>query len=233
MKCSILAAAAFAAALSFTQGAAALTWNEIDAGDVPVSAEIPLGSPGAALTGITGRLDVVALLDNTFAYQVDLFGIRITDAATFSATATAGSDDTALFLFDMDGFGVYASDDTAGGLNPALTPYSGLSNGLYYLGVAQGGFSARDGLGEDLFVQPAGLTELAYGNPTSGPLDSWLNGFGANADSSLGYTITLTGASVTPVPEPSAALMLALGLGGLVALRRRQRHAARSAHHAG
>lgn len=223
MKCSILAAAAFAAALTFTQGAAALTWNEDDAGDVPVSAELTLGSLGSPLTSITGRLDVVPLLDNSFVYQVDLFGIRITDAANFRATASAGDEDTALFLFDADGFGVYSSEDTVDGLAAALTPYADLTNGFYYLGVAQGGFSARDGLGEDLFVQPASLTELAKGNPASGPLDSWLNGFSANADSSLAYSIALTGASVAAVPEPSAALMLALGLGGLAALRRRQR----------
>lgn len=233
MKCSILAAAALTAALSFTQGAAALTWNEIDAGELPVFAEITLGSPGAALTGITGRLDVVAYLDNSFIYQVDLFGIRISDAATFTATALDGDEDTALFLFDMDGYGVYSSDDSATGLNGALTTYGGLSNGLYYLGVAQGGFSARDGLGEDLFVQPASVTELAYGNPASGPLDSWQYGFKADTEASIGYTITLTGASVAAVPEPSAALMLALGLGGLAALRRRQRHTAHPDHHAG
>lgn len=228
MKCSILAAA-FAAALSFTQGAAALTWNEIDAGDLPVSAEITQGSLGSPLTRITGRLDVVAYLDNSFIYQVDLFGIRITDAAAFSATALAGEEDTALFLFDTDGYGIYSSDDTPGGLGAALTPYGGLGNGLYYLGIAQGGFGARDGLGEDLFVQPASLTELAYGNPASGPLDSWRHAFEANSDSSLGYAITLTGASVAAVPEPSAALMLALGLGGLAALRRCQRPSARRA----
>lgn len=222
MKCSILAAAACAAALSFSQGAAALTWNEIDAGELPSSAEITLGSPGSPLTAITGRLEAVALLDNSFIYQVDLFGIRITDAATFSATALAGQEDTALFLFDTTGYGVYASDDTAAGLGAALTPFSGLANGMYYLGIAQGGYRALDAAGEDLFIPPASFTDLAYGNPASGSLDAWQHTFLSGSEAPLGYRITLTGASVAAVPEPSAALMLALGLGGLAALRRRQ-----------
>ena len=80
----------------------ALAANEVgDAGDLRVTAN-DMGD--SAVTEISGTL-----LD---ASDADLYRICLSDGASFSAT-TVGltAVDTQLFLFDADGYGVYANDD--------------------------------------------------------------------------------------------------------------------------
>ena len=224
MKCSNLAAAAFMAALSFSQGAFALTWNEIDAGDRPGTAEITLGGGLAPLTGINGFLSSTGFLNGSFVYQVDLYAIRITDASNFQVT-TSSQADTALFLFDADGFGVVANDDSTSNLLASFSKGTVQTAGLYYLGIGMGGAEAQDAGGQNLFLS-GGLTDQVAGNPNSGSLASWQPGYFTGSETKYSYSIALTGASVAAVPEPSAALMLGLGLAGIAAFRRTRRQGA-------
>lgn len=104
-------------------------WTEIgDAGDLPGTAQVPIGS--GPLTKIKGKL--------TGSYDADMYKIYIVDPASFSAYAT-GDSDTQLFLFDESGMGIYADDDGGSGLDaylPSGNTYSPTSTGTYYLGIS-------------------------------------------------------------------------------------------------
>src|SRR5262249_26899216 len=117
--------------------AASVTWAEIgDAGQTLATAQLVTGSPSDNLTTLSG--DISSGSDH------DLFLIRITNGATFSAT-TVGQpgtlDDTQLFLFNSAGIGVYANDDDANALGansfrstlPAGGAPTTITPGLYYL----------------------------------------------------------------------------------------------------
>src|SRR5215211_4233216 len=84
-----------------------------DAGDLPLTATEP-GPPGP-LTSIEGNVSSAA--------DADMYKVCLTGGGDFSAT-TVGTNsdfDTQLFLFDSDGRGVYANDDSLG-TNRATLP---------------------------------------------------------------------------------------------------------------
>ncbi|MBD2460961.1 DVUA0089 family protein [Oscillatoria sp. FACHB-1407] len=156
--------------------------------------------------------------------RADLYKIYIAWDELFLAT-TANQKltlypDTQLFLFDENGYGLFANDDTSpddwGRYNPntnrstiRVDPRIGsgvLTAGVYYLGIA--GYDV-DPISEQGYIFPNGRREL-YGpeDAVRSPLTNWQ--IRRNVDSRLlPYTITLKGArfisrvSPTPAPTPT------------------------------
>lgn len=191
--------------------ASALVWTEVGAGNSLATAEVTAGPGLPALDGITGFLASTNFVNVGPVYEIDLFKIRIADSAIFSASVVSPTvADTMLFLFDAQGRGVFANDDFDN-LNPSLPAGITSSNGDYFLGIAMAGTGAVDGMSIDLFT-PDGTPSAA------GPLAGWLVNT-TNDELPYSYSISLVGATVAAVPEPASALLLLLGIGGLVAGR--------------
>ncbi len=162
-------------------------------------------------------------------FQVDLYKIRINNFATFSAKtiSSESTDDTALYLFDSAGFGVYMNDDNATdslSTLPALNAAPGpLSDGIYYLAVALGGFIANDGSSGPVFfdADPTSYSDVLGRTFGSRPLASWAPGFTSLQEPFFAYDILLTGATNGDLPEPgSLALLMAGGIATWLARRR-------------
>ena len=183
----------------------------------------PLPSSAQDLTGfyaneITGSL--------TFPNGVNTFKILIYNPSAFSARTTHLSfavPDTELFLFDANGFGVYANDDMSASNTLSCLP-SSFANprptargdsgpgaaGVYYLAITRSANSA---------LSPAGnifsfLSSTAVAGPDLSigggrPISSWDNAINAGPDFDLiRYDIVLTGTT----PEPASWLLTASGL---------------------
>ena len=197
-----------------------------DAGQTVATAQMTSTGAGS-LTDIFGSL--ASSLD------ADLYLIRITNPATFSATtvnAIGGTLDTQLFLLSAAGAPLFVNDDDAGGLSvlstlPSSSGFGALASGLYILGVAMSGYDPVNINNQLLFA--TGLPTSVRG-AASGLSPAVLGGF---FDSTFGpdlgtYDIQLTGATAaavtTPIPEPSIELMLLAGgaLSAFVARRRRK-----------
>lgn len=223
---------ALASGLTFAGSASALTWFEMSpgAGDTTATAQITVGPGLAALDSIVGSLQTIPFVDLGPQTEVDLYKIYVSDAPNFFArTVSSTPDDTALFLFDDSGRGVYTNDDSISNLLAALPWGVAATNGYYYLAVSLGGFQALDGSGQNMFF-PGGFTDVLPGDPVAGPLASWDATFATAAEGALPYTILLGGASVAMVPEPASALMLLLGLAGLAGVAGRRLPKQRKQH---
>lgn len=217
-KIASLAATALVG-LSLSGAASAIVWNEAPpgAGETIGTAQVTVGTRFSPLTNIRGMLDTLALVNQDPRSEVDVFRISITDFSSFSArTVSSNPDDTALFLFDSAGNGVYTNDDNGTDLLSTLPPGGPSANGLYYIAVALGGFSAWDAMGDNLFL--SGSFTDVLGPSGAGPLASWSTSFPTLSEAGLAYDIELTGA-VAAIPEPTTALLMLLGLGGIVAAR--------------
>jgi hypothetical protein len=222
---------AVAGALALPGGAQAGTvWSEHGpggAGDLLSTAQVTYDSAFNALDAITGSLSSSLGIGGNPVYQVDLYKIRLT-AATFSARTLDADFDTALYLFDAAGHGVYANDDDGASLLSALPAGDAagpLSDGVYYLAVAVGGFIAHDASNLSNFLASLSSTDVVAGDANAGPLAGWTPGFDNFEEAARSYRIALTGATNGELPEPaSLGLALAAGLGALAA--RRQRKAA-------
>lgn len=195
-----------------------------DAGNIPSAAQVTTGI--GALTEIDGTLSPMS------GDGQDMYLIHIDGGGTFSATTVGGvvGFDSELFLFDINGKGVYANDDVVGYDAPATLPaghvLTPVAAGDYYLAITQ------------CCSEPASLTGPIF--PISDTFDnhnSDINGptavggaspvigyFGLYEDIPGGgsYRIFLTGAHVSVVPEPKASTLMLAGLGmmGLFAYRR-------------
>lgn len=192
----------------------AATWVEIGlAGPLPATAQRTVG---------TGSLD--AIFGNLFEIdEVDTYLIRIVDPLNFSAT-TLGAPffipDPKLFLFDVDGFGVYTNDDANGSQSelPANHPLSPTMAGLYYLSIARF---------DNTPLSPAGpVFEEALGvagpDPIGGALrvSAWNGDVTGRPDFDTFYEIDLTGAEFSNIPEPATWLLMSAGIAGLFLKRR-------------
>jgi len=181
------------------------THSEIgDAGDLPLSAQSPLGS--GPLTSITGALGGVN--------DVDMYSICITDPGSFVAATNdfggTGTFDTMLHLFTQSGVGVSHNDDIGISLlsqlnsSPSFAPST---PGIYNLAITsffnfpeEGGFSMTIGLFE--FNQ----LELI------GTVDDWTNGgseFGTYTIALLGVEFCDLAVGGTFLPIDTTALLVA------------------------
>lgn len=203
---------------------AGLVWAEFGAGDTLATAETTYNSAFSALDGIHGNLLATTAVDGAPLYQVDLYKIRIADVATFSARTTGSTAfDSALYLFDENGRGVYMNDDDGVGMLsglPAGDANGPTSPGIYYLAVALTGYLAEDLSGLSLFLS-GDFTDVLGGYPGAEALNGWTAGYPAFSESALSYDIVLTGATNAELPEPaSIALVLTGGLAAGLSRRR-------------
>jgi Bacterial pre-peptidase C-terminal domain len=143
----------------------------------------------------------------TGASDADLYRICLSTGASFSASTVGGtlpaSLDTQLFLFDANGYGIYANDDwpfsSHGSVLPANHRFSPRTDGVYYLGVSQFNRDPQSSLGEifqDTYsstLYPDGVVD-ASGSGSPETLSSW-NGLART------YRVTLTGTAVCPPPD--------------------------------
>lgn len=201
-----------------------LTFENFDAGKLLSNANVTDGL--GALSEITGFLH--------YGYDVDMYKIQITNAASFSATGSANWS-YSLALFAADGTAVaYNGDNADVGIQAQIdsTLVAGAGNGVYYLAVIDNAFDATvhawNAAGGDIFD----LTDLSLQNaPVAGDAvlglqdDFNLPGPWDHTEttstifSSSRYSIALTGAGYA-VPAPSSLALL--GLGGLAVTRRRR-----------
>ena len=208
-------ALAFLSGMSFTSAALAQSWTEVgDAGDLPITAQTPIGS--GALTTINGGL----------AFQnVDMYEIFITGGGTFSAIGVTGGPplflNPQLYLFDSEGRGVYANDDCFGCGSTALLPanhlLTPLTPGRYFLAVSTAHLSPISLSG--LIFPCVGCSPGSVFGPI-GPggaeaVTGW-SGFPFTAGT---YRITLTGARFPPAADSTPPVVIptvsgTLGLDG-------------------
>lgn len=188
-----------------------------DAGGMLANANVTVGM--GPLTTITGQLVTTG--------DADLFAINITDPANFLATVPGGgAGDTNLTLFSSTGVALAFNnnDPVLGGTGSRITNAFVGGAGLYYLAVTRndsfGGFFgiAVDSMFNPIFASSPNNVELApitagtvlFDWPASGGFQLF----------NYSYTVTLAGAEYAQVPAPLSSLIL--GLGGIVAMRRRR-----------
>jgi len=207
-------------------------WDEVgDAGSLPGSAQVVSGT--GPLSTIRGTLSSTAFGGD----QQDMYLIYITAPTMilgggFSATtsqAAGGSTEfqSALWLFDFNGFGLLgttASEQMAsfgGGatMGNASTDGTGIMitvPGLYYLAISIADSVPLDASGNAIFAFGSAAGEVSGPDGPGGlaPIGGWSSGAADGGE----YIIKLTGVSF--VPTPAAAVML-LGMGFRGRRRRR------------
>jgi hypothetical protein len=160
---------------------AAIHGEIADAGQVPATAQVPLGSFGTPLDMILGT--------DGFPGDVDLYKVFILDPAGFSAEVTyfGGTvGDSQLFLFDSGGTLVLSNDDQETSLLSKIEAGSLTGPaGVHYLA-----FSDYDN--DPVVTAGTGLAgwNNDYREPDIGP-----------------YEIRLTGVTFAETPEPSSFLV--------------------------
>lgn len=164
--------------------AIAQTFNESgDAGVlIPGAATVGAG----ALTRINGTLNSVT--------DIDLYAIRITNPAAFSATTVGQTAvDTQLFLFDAAGRGVVGCDDAAAGVfqstigGPLVTV-----PGVYYLLISSFDNDPTSN-GQQMWNDTPYIGQRSPDGPGGGPTGQ-LDGYSLMSGSTGAYGINLTGA---------------------------------------
>ena len=193
---STVCAVITAIALALAPGALAAS-EQGDAGDLPATANDFGDGP---VTTIWGSF--------TDAGDADVYRICLSDGDSFSASTVDGSTrDTQLFLFDSQGYGVYANDDAAGSrgsLLPAHHRFSPSTGGEYFMAISTYNRDPQSSQGE---IFQDNFSQMNYPDAVLDP-----NGFGAaepisgwagRASGGPGtYRITLTGTSACDTTPP-------------------------------
>ncbi len=200
---------ALALLIAIPISAHAAVWNEVgDAGQLLGTSQIVTGA--GPLTNIIGTITPVN--------DVDLYGFSITNAGLFSASLNinGGSTnfDAQLWLFDANGIGVAAIDDSVnmGGDGGTLTSTFVTGTGLHYIGVSSWNNEATSA-GGLIFPDHDGLVLLSNievtntGPGGASPLSGWNN---SGAGGGI-YNIALNASS--PIPEPSTIIIWSLLMG--------------------
>lgn len=198
-------------ALYTTQVAVAATWTEPqDAGDLPGTAQVTLGS---------GPLDAIegSILDEE---DQDMFLVMIEDPQAFSAsTNNPGTNleidnDTQLFLFDADGFGALANDDDPDDFFTFLSaiPVGNFSGpaGTYLLAVSIFDNDPIAAGGEIFPDEPADDVVGSTGPGGANAISAWdVDPFPPDSGP---YRIELTGVTFAPESRGGALWALAASL---------------------
>jgi hypothetical protein len=200
----IRTACAVIAVLSLTFAPGAFAADEIgDAGDLRVTAN-DMGD--SAVTQINGSF--------TGATDSDVYRLCLSDGASFSASSVGQTFppnlDTQLFLFDSQGYGIYANDDAAGGIRgstlPAQHRFSPSAGGEYFLAISQYNRDPQSSQGEifqDNFshwLYPDGVLP-ANGFGGGETLSGW-NGRAPGGEGTYRITLTGTASCVPPDTTP-------------------------------
>lgn len=202
-----VAAAWVAVSAAWAASASAQVWTEVgDAGELPGVHQRVVGD------GILSRIDGVLETRN----DVDMYEILVTDRFGFSAAVASLTQDTQLWLFTPEGYGVTFDDDNpVGGLGSLISGAYIPANGRYLLAISRYDRDAVDGFGRELWLDAPYDTERMPDGPGAGfPVAGWspeVTGTGG------AYSIGLTGASF--IPSPSAVVPIGVMMMG----RRRRR----------
>jgi hypothetical protein len=153
----------------------------------------------------------------TDAADADVYRLCLSDGVSFSATSVAyaaSSDgasapttlDTQMFLFDSQGYGVYANDDwngSRGSKLPAQHRFSPRAGGEYFLAISQYNRDPQSWQGEifqDNFSRLTFPDGVLYANGFGAA--ETLSGWNGRAPGTSGtYTITLTGTAPCVPPD--------------------------------
>jgi hypothetical protein len=166
-------------------------------------------------------LFIIGALNNQTS-GADMYEIMITSPTTFSATVTGNGNNplvnSALYLFDSAGDGLFGNDNISGGNSLSAIPLGTtnlLSAGLYYILITTSGnlpaHNATNLFGDltNTTIVQAALSALKInGYNTSGTTPN-------PGDTGKGYDIVLTGAGFAETPEPATVALIG---GGLLAL---------------
>lgn len=213
--------------LSSSHTQAATFKEKSDAGEAINSAQ--------TITSGAEDLDVIV---GSLSEDADLFKVFLEGGKTFSATTlnletltqlpgdifagfpTDVLADPQLFLFDIDGKGIYANDDTSFSTQASLASgdtFTPTQSGYYYLGISSSGYNPISNDGNPIFGTTGTGSNLA------------LSGFQGTSSSGR-YAIALTGVKAAQtgsqsIPEFSPVLgLLALGALGASQLQKKHTH---------
>ena len=193
------AACAVIAVLALAQAPGALAASELgDAGELRATANDMGAGP---VTQIQGSF--------TDGADADVYRLCLSDGTSFSAsTLGATTLDTQLFLFNSQGYGIYANDDSAGSrgsLLPARHRFSARAGGEYFLGIRAFNRDPQSSHGEifqnnfNRMIYPDSIVD-ANGFGAGQPLSGWA---GRASGPPGGYRITLTGTTACDSTRPT------------------------------
>jgi hypothetical protein len=176
--------------------AQAFTYTEVgDAGQlIPAAQVIDLGNA----TSTSTDPDLTSITGNVARTNADMFGIFLTEGQLFTASTipVGGANyNSQIFLFNDQGFGLIANDNSGGNRRSALS-FTPTTSSVYYLAVSGFNYDPRDAQGNNIFA--GNLTGQLLPNPQAGALDSWATNRATSA--TFNYALGMTGAK--PVPEP-------------------------------